>query len=554
MNQAWAIALIDRLAHHGIRDAVICPGSRSTPLALAAEHHPDIHTHVQIDERGAAYFALGVAKATRRPTVVITTSGTAVANLLPACIEAHQANVPLLLLTADRPSELRDTGSNQTMHQVGLFDAYTRHAVDAPHPGEGDIEAVVDEALKAMTAWPPGPAHINQPLREPLSPSASEQAALEVLNKQAPRDDAAPLDVASAGPVPIIDPRSAGPRGLIVCGPESGDIAEHLTRLAGSLGAVVLADALSGVRFELADAITGYDAYIDHHAVAALKPDWILQFGHSPTSKSLRGYLGLQTAPRWKVDASGRRWNDIKGNVKLVDCDPRKFLAQMEQANAPAPTAAGTSWAATWKALDTAARQSHRVAVLEEPDMESAWVPHVVAAAERLFVGNSMPVRDLDRFARRSKPLQVFANRGVSGIDGTIATAAGIAQSGPLIAVIGDVAFQHDVGSLAIIPPALRLVIIDNGGGRIFHQLPVSQATAHFDKLFLTKPPMDLEAACAAFGRTCETTTPEDLDEALAGDAQAIIVVTDGEASATTRRQTRLDLHEQVPGILAQHS
>ncbi len=554
MTYAWTIPLIERLAHRGVREAVLCPGSRSTPLSLAAEHHPDIRTHVQIDERAAGYFALGLARASGRPVVIITTSGTAVANLLPACIEAHQANIPLLLLTADRPDELRGTGANQTMHQVGLFDAYTRYAIDAPHPGDGDVATIVDAAIEAMTSWPPGPAHINQPLREPLSPAPEDQEALAKLEGQPGRGAVPPLTATPGGTLPDVEPRMLGPRGLIVCGPGSGDLAVPLGRAAAALGAVVIKDALSGVRFGAPHGISGYDAYIDHPDVTRLRPDWILQLGTSPTSKALRSYLAAQTAPRWKVDASGRGWNDIPGDVTILTCDAKRLLEQWERPAPEAPAAIDPTWADTWHALDAAAAANHKEMVEEEPDVEAAWVAAVVTSTDRLFVGNSMPVRDLDRFARRGTPIEVFSNRGVSGIDGTIATAAGIAQTGPLMAVIGDVAFQHDVGSLALMPPTLRLIVIDNAGGRIFHHLPVSQATPHFERLFLTKPAVDIAAACTAFGRTCTTTTPSGLAAALASKAQVIIVRTDGQRSAHTRQQMRLRLHRDIPAVLAQHS
>ncbi len=550
MTYPSIITLIDRLAHDGVRDAVICPGSRSTPLALVAEHHPDITSHVHIDERGAAFFALGIAKATGRPAMVITTSGTAVANLLPACIEAHQGNVPLLLLTADRPAELRDTGANQTMHQVGLFDAYTRYSCDAPHPGEGDHGAVAQAALRAMQAWPPGPAHINQPLREPLAPDEDAKTRLAALSARTRSPAPTVMDTVRPGIAPEVGPQLAGPRGLIVCGPGSPDVAAVM-QAAQALGAVVIADALSGARFGQ-QALTAYDAYIDHEAVVRLAPDWILQLGHSPTSKALRTYLSKQAAPRWKIDASGRDWNDIPGNVMIFDCDASALLASWTaHAQRPEPDKV---WQTAWQRLEAAARDEARQMREDEPDVEAAWVPAVLAATRRLFIGNSMPVRDLDRYGHTQAAIEVYANRGVSGIDGTIATAAGIAQTGDLLAVIGDVAFQHDVGSLALMPPSMRLVVIDNGGGHIFQHLPVRDATSHFERLFLTKPQVDIEGACAAFGKAFTTTTPEDLPEALSGDAQVIIVLADGEHSAQTRQHSRRRLHDAIPGLLAQHS
>lgn len=568
-NTAWAIALIDRLAEHGLRHAVISPGSRGTPLVLAADAHPDIATTVHIDERGAAFFAVGVARATQRPVAVITTSGTAVANLLPACAEAHNDNVPLVLLTADRPPRLRGSGANQTMDQVGVLSHFVRFEVDLQVPDPGQRAAMighVDEAMRQATAWPPGPVHLNQPFDKPLEPDATGRDAIVALRRQAPRRSPLRQPATPNGPVPDIDLQHLGPRGLIVCGPGTGaHLADRIVALGRRLGAPVAADALSGLRFGH-ETISAYDLFAGAPGPHGEKLDFVIQFGRTPTSNALRRYLAKQSCPRYRLDHSGRGWDDI-GDVTFVTADPARWLDRLIET---VPGAVDVGWTKKWRDLDEHARRIAARALQADPDVEAAWVPHVVKHARRLFVGNSLPVRDLDRFAAADHTIDVAANRGVSGIDGTIATAAGWAVGGrqqqlgakrldAVVAVIGDVAFQHDLGSLPLIPEHMRLVVIRNGGGRIFQHLPVNEATqglgrdgtGTFDRLFLTPPQVDIEKACAAFGLDAVARPPSGLAEALRQEAQIIVVETDGVASAQWRQRVEQQVHQETARIVA---
>ncbi len=529
MNTERAITIIEHLAR-AARHAVICPGSRSTPLALAAAAHPHLSTHVGIDERSAAYFALGLAK-TDGPTIILTTSGTAVANLLPAVIEAHQDNVPLVVLTADRPPRLRDTGANQTIDQVGIFSKYVRYEVDLIEGTQMHLDTLHER---------PGPIHINVAFDKPLEPDAAGRAAIDALRASDPPRWTPPPQVPRKAP--DIDPCFHGTHGIIVCGPTRDPVLrKFLPRVARHLGVPLIADGLSGLRD--GEAIASYDLYLgDADVCAQARPDWVLQFGMTPTSRHLRSFLA--DTVRYKLDASGRDWDDIPGEVTQIRCDAESWCKHLLKLPSPDKD---LRWHALWDALEHHAQAATRQALDKQPDVEAAWVAPVVATGARIFVGNSMPVRDLDRFADHIP--DVHANRGASGIDGTMATAAGVARR-PTIAVIGDVSAQHDLGSLAWLHEDLRLIIIANGGGRIFHHLPISQSP-EFDRLFLTPPAVDFVKAAQAFGHRVTMTRPSGLAEALADDVPIIVVHADGAGSAAWRQALETAVHQELAGVIA---
>ncbi len=537
MNTQASIAILEHLASLGVRHATLCPGSRSTPLALAVDAHPDIETTIHIDERGAAFHALGVALGTGRPAAVITTSGTAVSNLWPAMTEAHQANVPLVALTADRPPRLRDTGSNQTIDQVDLFDRVARSSVDLPMP---DAHAIPPSIADALGSYPLGPIHLNQPFDKPLEPDGGGHEALRALAKQARRETKPPAQPQPSGDLPQVSLGHLGPRGLIVCGPKTGrHLAPAIRRLAAALQAPIVADCLSGLRFAGLDVVSGADRFADLDALP--KADWVVQFGATPTSRHLARYLA-RAENRLRFDWSGRGWDDI-GPCDMTDADPARWMDKATKEAAPMPGA--DAWAALWRAMDAAVAD-----VVPEDHDEAAWVASLLAGApERIFVGNSMPVRDLERYGRSGATIDVLANRGASGIDGTIATAAGIARSGPTTAIIGDLAFAHDQSSLALWHDALSLVVIDNGGGRIFEHLPVAAATTRFQELFVTPPGLDIETACYAAEVPVHFATPTGLAKL---DPGVTIVETPG-GEAHKRQALHRQAHEAAGKALAQH-
>ena len=528
VTTAWVRAFIDELARGGVEHVCLAPGSRSTPLVMACAREARIRMWVHLDERCAGFFALGLGKTTRRPAVVITTSGTATANLFPAVIEASQAGVPLLVLTADRPHTLRGTDANQTIDQSHLYGSFVRESLDAGEPSAGELRGVRVLACGAVAAtggMDPGPVHVNFPLAKPLEPVelSAEQAAS--FRSADPVGVDGYTDGAPIGPVeeqwgaaPIEDEVRAvtaalagGSCGLIVAGPVSDPdtVGPAIGDLARATGFPVLADPLSGVRFSEHCAeyvVARYDlflaSFLDANLREVLKPDVIIRIGGSPVSASLLAFLSeLAHVPQVRI-TSGHCWKDHLGVALLsVRAEVASFIRAVtdEWSGAKAPP----SWRERWREIDQAARQA--VCDFRTSEAGGALEGDVVAAVvagvpegTTLFMSNSMSVRDLDAFGGGGKPLRVYGNRGASGIDGIVSTVAGIAAASdgrsPIVAVVGDVAFYHDMNGLfAVAKHRLDIVfvVINNDGGGIFHMLPIRDREPEFTRYFATPHGLD---------------------------------------------------------------
>ncbi len=498
-NFRWAWALLDGLAACGLRRVVLSPGSRSTPLALAALRHPGLDAKVVLDERSAAFFALGLAKAEGVPVAVIATSGSAPANWYPAVIEADMARVPLLLLSADRPPELLDCGANQTTDQIALFGRHVRAFHQLP-PAEADTGWLAGFAARLMAralGRLPGPVHVNLPLREPLVPAA---AAL-------PPGAPSPLRLAgmlAPSPESVATLRSlmAGRGGLIVCGPEDlgEDFRHAVTALAVRLGAPILADALSGLRFT-GDAPDLILAHADAVARTAPRPDWVLRLGGMPVSRAVTELLArLSGTPQMVVADHGRVADATATATHLVEAAPAVLCAALADL-APAPA----GWAAPFLARDRAAACHAEAACAGDAPLEGSVLRGLAAslpAGTALFLGNSLAVRAAEWFAGRSRHrLHPFGNRGLSGIDGTLSTLFGIAAArGRALAVVGDLTFLHDVGGLALARASGGvIVVLDNGGGGIFDHLAQAELP-EFEAGWLTPQSADPAALATGFG------------------------------------------------------
>lgn len=448
-----------------------------------------------LDERGAAYFALGMSKA-GRPCAVVTTSGTAAANLHPAILEADKAGVPLLAITADRPLELVDVGANQAVTQPRLFGGAVRWSITLPVPEtQPRVVAHARQAAcraAAIALQQRGPVHLNVPLREGvLDPPGSTIGDL-------PSTGPPSTSVAPAPRVPDPSWMDAleGPRGLVVAC--SGADASAV-QAARHLGVPIVCDGLAAFPGALPHA----DAFLASDALRGrLRPDWILHLGAAPTGKSLPAYFARHAdRPRLKVHGHGNLWDDSASATHLVPCDPRQACEQLLFA---APRGGDLGWRALWEQASKAACDATRQATT--PDWEAA-IPNTLlqaAGGGLLWVGSSLPVRDLDRFGH-AMAARVLANRGASGIDGVLASAAGAAAAHPAkrcIAYVGDLTFLHDIGSLAAVKryaPHLSVVVVNNGGGGIFAHLDVARSP-HFGELFLTPQDVDIGKACAAYG------------------------------------------------------
>ena len=521
-NAEWAGALVSGLVRGGVREAVVCPGARSAPLALAlAERDPAVRLHVVVDERAAAFLALGLARAARRAVALLTTSGSAGAHAHPAVVEAWHSAVPLIVITADRPDELQACGAPQTIDQQRLFGAHTRWFahLGPPRPGGSATwpAALAARAVDRAEGPPAGPVHLNVAFREPLWVPGAEAAW-----PSAPRVVRASLRVEPAQAHEALELLLAGgsaPRGAIVAGPRAlapGEDPTPVLELARRLGWPVLADPLSGLRHGpgAGEVIASADALLrDAGCARALAPSCVLRLGQLPTSKPIQSWLA--SAPGALLVDPQADWHDpthgAAGLLVARSADACAGLAQAAEARSLAPAPAG--WALAWSRAERAAR-----AALDEVSRDGWWegrlartLVEALPAGALLQAGSSLPIRDLDAFGgARPAALTLVGQRGTNGIDGGVAAAAGAAlawRHGPVAALLGDVALVHDLGGLAAaceLAAPLLLVVADNGGGGIFEQLPVAAHPRHFERLFLTPSRLDLARACAGLGAEVE--------------------------------------------------
>jgi 2-succinyl-5-enolpyruvyl-6-hydroxy-3-cyclohexene-1-carboxylate synthase len=581
-NTLWARTLVEELVAGGVRSVVISPGSRSTPLTVAFARHPDVRIYSQLDERSAAYFALGRARRTGRVTPLVCTSGTAAANYYPAVIEASQARVPLVLLTADRPPELRDSGANQTIDQEKLYGDRVRWYRDLPEP-EPDarklrsLRTIAARALSDATGVPSGPVHLNVPFRKPLEPVAVEgdvptdpdSDAISQPESSGAGDGAA---VSTTQGAPELDDRELSQlaealsveRGLIVAGPADppGVDAESIAALAHASGFPIVADPLSGLRFgshvRTTTVLGGYDAYLQESLTADWPdPDVVLRIGASPTSKPLRKYLARVEARQLLVDPAGA-WREAEFTATdLVTADPSRLARRLART---VRTQADPDWQQRW---ERAERAQWEVLDDAREDGESFEGRLLAAVAEQtpepatIFVSNSMPVRDLDRFARpQPKGYTVLGNRGASGIDGITSTAlgAGSAAAEHLTLVTGDLAYYHDMnGLLALERCAVdaTIVLINNDGGGIFHMLPIESFDPPFTDQFKTPHGLDFEPTGDLYGLTFERAGIEQFSEtyaeAVTTEGTTVIEVqTDAEQSHRIRERLRERVRDRI--------
>ncbi len=544
-------AFCDELARCGVEHACTSPGSRCTPIVLSLVREPRIRCWSHLDERCAGFFALGAAKATNKPTAITCTSGTAAANLAPAVIEAHQARVPLIVLTADRPPELRDVGAGQTIDQLKLYGGFVKWFVEV-----GVHEATPERlrwirTLACRTVWTalngrPGPVHLNFPLREPL-----------VLDGPLPPDPTARAD---DHPYVLVEPPAApapaggpGPRPsgrlLVVAGAGTPD-PEGLAEYAARHGVPVLADPLSGARRGAA-AVAHYDLLLRDPAFAdAHRPTFIFRLGDLPTSKPLRAWLAsLPDVAQIALDPHGV-WQDPAGVVGM------RLGGRLPQ---PEHIDVEPGWLARWRAADDAAAATIAAELgdeLSEPLIAArlgGWLPPDAI----LFAASSMPVRDLEEFAPVSETAPtVLSNRGANGIDGTVSSAFGIAAATgkPVAVLIGDVALLHDIGGLLAagrLGLKLTIVLLNNDGGGIFHFLPVATQTDAFEEHVATPHGVDFAHVASLYGLVHERPiSPADLKAAVeislahgkAGKATLLEV--------RTNREQNLALHRRIAAAM----
>jgi 2-succinyl-5-enolpyruvyl-6-hydroxy-3-cyclohexene-1-carboxylate synthase len=572
-NARWSAAFVDELARAGVRDACACPGSRSTPLAIALAEHRAIKLWMHLDERSASFFALGMAKYDGRPVALLCTSGSAAANFFPAVVEAHYSRVPLLVLTADRPHELRDTGAPQTIDQLRLYGVHAKWFVEMALPeatetGLRYARTIAARAAAAARMPPAGPVHLNFPFREPFMPAAGSEPRVDAVIAQSAHIvvDAAVGRPAQNAVAALAAELRGCSRGLIVCGPNNGsDCAQEVAQLAALLGFPILADPLSQVRcgphdrrmvVDSYDALLRVDEFTRRHA-----PEVVVRLGALPTSKPLVRYLEAQANGCRQIFIDSAGWNDtglLPG--RFVHAEPKLVCPLLVEALGEyRPPAGAQRWTQEWLRLAGVARGAiaRHLEGLTLPfeGKVFAELAALLAPGAVLYAGNSMPVRDLDTFfASGGGAIRFMSNRGANGIDGVVSSALGAAAhaQAPLVLAIGDLSFYHDSnGLLAAKLHRLNatIVLLNNDGGGIFSFLPQVDHPRHFEQLFGTPHGLDFSHFAAAYG--AGFTRIETWDEFCRAVRRGIESSGVNIVEVRTERSANVRLHREVWAAVA---
>ncbi len=541
-----------------MRDAVTSPGSRNAPLALVLAGQPGLRAHSVIDERSAGFVALGLAKASGRPVAITCTSGSAAANLLPAIVEAHEARVPLIVLTADRPPELRDTGAGQAIDQLKLYGAFAKWFVEVGNHEASRDSAVHHRAL-ACRAWHTarggraGVCHLNFALREPLAPKQEE---LDASVWQGRVDGGPWLQLHEPDPAPppeLVDgmaARIAGTdRGAIVCGPSPGTPPGAVTRLGAATGWPILAEPTSGLRCGTHDRshiVAHYDVLLRGERFAsAHQPELILRIGDTPTSKPLRAWL--RRSSQLLIDPHGAWHEPTRLAETIVKASPALLCEQL----ALHLNGGDSTWLSSWLEGDELVEPM--LAAAPDPFEAKAFTA-LLPEGDPVYVASSMAIRDVESFLPKlDRELWLLANRGANGIDGTVSSAVGaaLAARGRAFLLTGELALQHDMAGLATarrLGVELTIVCVHNGGGGIFDFLPVADAADPelYERHVATREEVDLEALAALGGlEHRRAQTPDEIRAAAAGPA-LIEVRTD--------RADNVRLHRELFARVAQRA
>jgi 2-succinyl-5-enolpyruvyl-6-hydroxy-3-cyclohexene-1-carboxylate synthase len=586
-NTALASAFVEELARGGLRHAVVSPGSRSTPLAVALWRQSEIEVTVIVDERSAAYFALGAAQASGEPVALLCTSGTAVANYHPAVCEADESALPLIVLSADRPPELRGIGAGQTIDQIKLFGSAVRWFCevgthDADDDGLLHYRSVACRALAvARGETRPGPVHLNLPWREPLAPIAVEGGVTATDELALKGRDGRPLTAVTRidlEPSAFLLDEVAGHigdaiAGVIVAGRQlDPELREPLAHLARASGFPILAEPTSQLRcgpHDRSRVIAAYDLLLRNERFArSVVPDFVLRFGEMPTSKPLRTWLAASGASEVVVDPYGG-WNEPSNRAAaILRADPTELAAGWAARLEKEPRAAPEDWLGAERAAqavlsteldETAAKTGPEAeGPISEPALHRA-LGATHQDGDLVYTASSMPIRDQEAFLGAGDTDALFlSNRGANGIDGLVSSGIGAAHASgrPTTIVSGDLGLLHDLGGLAAlrdVSTPVRIVVIDNDGGGIFHFLPQEQALAgeEFEALLGTSRGVSIERAAALFDlphRPVEDLT--EISDALTAGTGLIEVKTDRQANVAVHRRLADAIHQAL-GVLS---
>lgn len=595
-NSHWMALFVEELIANGLESVCVAPGSRSTPVVLALANHPELKIYKHLDERSAGFFGLGLAKATSKPVALVCTSGTAAANFHPAIIEAYYSQIPLMVLTADRPAELRGSGANQTIDQIKMFGDHVRWFVQAPTPQNDAsdvllryVRTLAARAYAAADGLVKGPVHINFPFRKPLEPGLSSGGGMESIAGQSSRSHSPFTQSARGHIVPggalirsLVEVIRENPHGLIVCGPQCppGDFQTAVLSLSEYSGYPILADSLSNIRhgkgISRQIVIGGYNLWLDTTETGIGHPDIIIRFGSVPTSAALTRYLekaaaAASTLHNIHVGEGGEWYDDLHITNELIQADPAIFCNLVVEELKLTGFQPNEAWAGQWRAAEQAGWVATGAALKEMPLFDASAVHQVLETLTdhyAVFAGNSMAVRHIDAFDRPDRrKIMFYGNRGASGIDGNISTALGIAASGKyehVVAILGDITFYHDMNGLLAIHQAninnITFIVLNNDGGSIFYRLPVADTIADnplFSDLFLMPHGLRFEHAAAMYGLAYRATNnapdlAHTLDDAFSdpGKSMLIEIQTNGE----TDYRSMLTAMKEVSSLISEKS
>jgi 2-succinyl-5-enolpyruvyl-6-hydroxy-3-cyclohexene-1-carboxylate synthase len=527
LNTLWASTLVETLAHLGLTTAVISPGSRSTPLTIAFAQHPSIEAIPVLDERSASFFALGLAKQSL-PVTLVCTSGTAAANFYPAVIEATQSHVPLLILTADRPPELRDCHAGQAIDQTKLYGTYPNWQAEIAVP-EANLNLLHYLRQTIVQGWERtlyptrGVVHLNLPFREPLAPIPQNNLAL--IQSQFDQADffhdisSKLINQSNPNYPPFSLPQvwQQRTKGIIIAGlaqPHNPKIyCQSISNLSQFFAFPVLADALSPIRNHShlnPYLVSSYDLILRHHQLATeLAPEIVIQIGELPTSKELRNWLATTKSRRWIIDSNPENFDPLHGNTTHLRTSIEDLTQNLE--TSPKEVSPSSSYLQTWLDLDgkTKDKINEKLGSIEHLfEGKAAWLlPQILPANTPIFIANSMSVRYLEFFWQPNNTgIIPYFNRGANGIDGTLSTALGMAyrQQKSSILLTGDLALLHDtngflIGNSRKFIGHLTIILINNNGGGIFEMLPIAEFADIFEEFFATPQNIDFARLCATY-------------------------------------------------------
>ena len=552
----FCATLVDEWLHCGVRHAVVSPGSRSTPIALEIVNRQEIEIHIFHDERSAAFAALGIAKASGVPAILVCSSGTAAVEFHPAVVEAHHSETPILICTADRPAELQGVGAPQTIDQQNLYGVAIRKFVNAEVADDSESHTwrhIARDLFATSLGDVQGPVHLNLRFREPLMGFATNLPPRDANDAVITKKVALP----SSRSLRKLNKALESEKGLIIAGPENYRV-ESILRLAENLGWPIVADPRSGTRVPNKLVVAGADAILrDEDFSKRLRPDVVLRFGTLPASKVVNSWLSGSGANQVVITTTPSLTDPDRQCSLHIVSDIDELCAGLVSVHSKEfVRKRSLSWLDKWVAAEDSAQKAINAALADEPGLTEPGVARAIYAlvpeASHLVVSSSMPIRDVEWFGAPRNGLRVHANRGANGIDGVVSTAVGVALATrqPTTLLIGDIALLHDVNGLINLASRkidLRIVVIDNNGGGIFSFLPQAQALdeAKFEKTFGTPHDANIKMLAQAHQiNTHELTNISDLAEVLSQRGPWL-------ARVVTDRQENVKVHERINQMVA---